>query len=100
MSMANTFCGGADSQAAHLCGAFGCAVRALMAIRRQVNAAICIRLIAGLFGYPRAATAAVLTAYAAHSSPHQAQGCQMQVLPRGLPEADVPQHALLEGVSV
>ena len=100
MSMANTFCGGADSQAARLCGAFGCAVRALVAVRRQVNAAICIRLIAGLFGNSRAATAAVLTAYAAHSLPHQAQGRQMQVLPHDLPEADVPQHALLERMSV
>ena len=71
-----------------------------MAVRRQVDAAVCIRLIAGLCSGPRPATAAVLTAYATHCLPHQAQGRQMQVLPHGLPEADVPQHALLKDMSV
>ena len=93
-------CDGATGKAAHLCRAFGCAVRALVAVRRQVNAAVRIRLISGLFGNSMAATAALLAAYAVHSSPHQAQGRQMQVLPHGLPEADVPQHALLKGMSV
>ena len=100
LSMAITFCGGAHSQAAHLRRAFRCAVRGLAAVRCQVNAAIRIRSIAGLCDDSRAATAAVLTAYAEDSSPHQAQGCQVQALPHGLPEAGAPQHALLEGMPV
>ena len=70
VSIAKLSSGGAINQAAHLCRAFGCTVRALVAVRCQVNAAISIRLIAGLFGKARAATAAVLTAYAAHCLPY------------------------------
>ena len=98
--MARKVCGGVVSQIRHLCRAFRCAVRALAAVRCQVNAAICIRLIAGWCNGSRAATATVLTAHPTHSLPHQAQGRQMQVLPHGFPEAGVPQHALLEGMSV